>query len=826
MRLFIAEKPSLGRAIAEGIGITTKYDTHIICKDDTVVTWCFGHILEQYMPEDYDEKYKSWREIPVIPKVWKKKPAKKCEKQLNAISKLLAETNCVVNAGDPDREGQLIVDEVLEFCGYTGKCLRIWLSALDDKSVAKALSDLRDNADYLPLQNAAQARSQADWLIGLNATRALTNLGRDSGFDQVLSLGRVQTPVLALVVNRDRSIANFKPQDYLVLEATFEHKGGTFKGKFQPGESQEGLDPEGRLISKEIAGSIAKAVRGKQGAIADLTQEDKIKKPPLPYNLSQLQKEASAKLGYTAHEVLDICQSLYEKKLTSYPRTDCRYLPIEQFSEAPDIIETLTGVTNVARVAQGADSSLKSQAWNTAKVTAHHAIIPTGIAPKGLSEKEAAIYEMIACVYLLQFWKPMKYTAQRVVVTVNDYQFEARGRVIIEAGWTEVSHDAEDDKGKEDKDDVQALPKLFAGDSAKCLECDTLAKKTKPLPHFTEGTLIDAMSGIHRYIEDPEAKKVLKENEGIGTEATRADVIEKLKHCKYLQPKGKQLLATDLACQVIDLTPDALKDPVTTAKWETRLTEMANGQGTVSDFMQDQIARLPGLLDPILTRKPDMKPKGPVHKCPVCQGVLRRLKGKFGYYWLCGNAESHPDKKPVTLPDVNGKPGNRGTRDERESVFKCPDCGGSLKFISGTRKDGESYEFFSCPACDKRFNSKDGQPDTSKKSGRVTPTDFTCFFCKKPLNMVSGEKNGEAYEFFACTGCHETFKSRDGKPQEKAKTEKTKFKCPLCKKPLVKREFTRKSDGVKFFKYNCTGYPACKGSFFEGPDGKPDFGKK
>ena len=232
MKLFIAEKPSLGRAIADGIGVLERHESHLVCRNDCIVTWCYGHMLELYFPPDYDPKYKDWRQLPVIPSKWKKKPIEKSQKQLNAISRLLVGVDCVVNAGDPDREGQIIVDEVLEYCGYEGKTERIWLAALDDRSVKKALDNLKSNDDYIPLRKAAQARSQADWLIGINATRALTNLGRDCGFTQLLSLGRVQTPVLALVANRDLAIKNFKPRDYIVLEALMEHEKGSFKARF------------------------------------------------------------------------------------------------------------------------------------------------------------------------------------------------------------------------------------------------------------------------------------------------------------------------------------------------------------------------------------------------------------------------------------------------------------------------------------------------------------------------------------------------------------------------------------------------------------------
>ena len=334
-RLFIAEKPSLGKAIAVELGVTQTCQGYIVCGNDAV-TWCFGHLLEQYDPDDYDEAWKLWRRssLPMIPREWRLKPKESTRAQLQVISNLLGEAATVVNTGDPDREGQLLVDEVLEHFRYTGPVQRIWLASLDSRSIQKALATLKDNRDYANLRDSARARSQADWLIGMNATRAMTLRGGESGRDGVLSMGRVQTPTLALVVNRDREIAAFTPIDYLVLQATLQHDAGMFSALFKPSEPQPGLDSEGRLVDGATVQGIMDAVRGKNGIITSVTREKK-KKPvmPLPHCLSSLQKAASSKLGMTAQQILDTAQSLDEKKLTTYPRTDCRYLPEEQFGD-------------------------------------------------------------------------------------------------------------------------------------------------------------------------------------------------------------------------------------------------------------------------------------------------------------------------------------------------------------------------------------------------------------------------------------------------------------------------------------------------------------
>lgn len=828
MKLFIAEKPSLGRAIADGIGVLERHESHLVCRNDCIVTWCYGHMLELYFPPDYDPKYKDWRQLPVIPSKWKKKPIEKSQKQLNAISRLLVGVDCVVNAGDPDREGQIIVDEVLEYCGYEGKTERIWLAALDDRSVKKALDNLKSNDDYIPLRKAAQARSQADWLIGINATRALTNLGRDCGFTQLLSLGRVQTPVLALVANRDLAIKNFKPRDYIVLEALMEHEKGSFKARFLAPDGMEGLDEEGRLVNPQIAHQILEQVQGKTGNILDLSSEEKSKNPPLPFNLSVLQKQASARFGMTAQQVLNTCQSLYEKKLTSYPRTDCQYLPNEQLPDAKGILEKLSHVSGLEEAAKNADPGLKSRAWNTGKITAHHAIIPTGETPSGLTETERNIYGMIALAYILQFYPPMKYTAQKISVNIAETVWNAQGRVIKDPGWTRAQKEEEDEDSQKEKEENQKLPSCFKGDPVKCASVDSLAKKTSPPARFTEGTLIEAMSNIHRFIDDPEAKKILKENEGIGTEATRADILEKLKKNGYLVPKGKQIMASDLAYEVLDVTPDGLKDPVTTAQWETRLSGIAQGKNDIESFMNDQIEILPLLLEPLIKGEKRMKPKGPVFECPECGKPLEKRKGKFGIYWSCTRLELHKDGKYVNLPDDKGKPGKKSERSETETDEKCLSCGNTLTRISGNRKDGSAYDYFSCPSCNATFDCVDGKAVEKKRHSETTDTEHKCLKCKKKnLQRIKGTReDGTAYDFFKCPGCGASFNVKDDAPVERAKVEKTSFKCPKCKKPLVRREFTRKKDGVKYFMYCCTGYPNCKEQYFEGRDGKPNFDYK
>ena len=760
MEVYIAEKPSLARAIADGLGLKRKEATYIVCDGGKLVTWCVGHILKDCMPEDYDPAWKDWRRLPVIPQEWRLKPDESAKKQLMAIGELLQKADAVVHAGDPDREGQAIVDEVLEHFGWHGQTRRLWLASLDALSVKKALAGMKDNAGYAHLRDAAIARRRADWLIGINMTRALTNVGRDCGHAGNLSAGRVQSAVLNLVVARDRERAAFNPVDYLVLQASFSADGVSFLARFRPGDTQAGLDAEGRLTDLSAAEAVIASVRGQTGRIVTLAKTPKLKTAPLPFNLSALQKAASATLGMTAKDVLQAAQSLYEKKLTTYPRTDCRYLPVEQFGDAARILDALASVPGLEEAAKGADPTRKSGAWDTGKVTAHHAIIPTGETPNLLTEKERAIYLMVARVYIMQFYGPFRCEAQKLTAEVAKTLWDASGRLTLEPGWTVVGKNEEE----EDKEEEQALPAVSQGDAVTCADVEVLKKKTSPPARWTEGTLIEAMANVHRFVLDAQARAVLKENEGIGTEATRADALEKLKEAGYIKADGKALVSTRLGGQVADILPGALKDPVTTAQWERRLTDIAAGKDDLDAFMEAQVAGLPGLIAPLLSGDVKIQVDSKVFPCPVCGKPLFRRTKDSDVYWDCRRNDLHPDGKTVFLPDDRGRPL------ERDTAMDCPDCGKArLQRLKGTRKDGSSYDFFKCP------------------------------------------------------GCAATFSNQNGTPVRRERREKTlsEHVCPDCGRPLAVREGVSKS-GRPWTRFDCTGFPACKQSWW-GKDGAPDF---
>ena len=598
MRLFIAEKPSLGKAIAAQLpGPRKPCRTHIECGGSVTVTWAFGHLLELAEPDAYlpdtvptnGRGRKKWRleDLPIIPETWQKVPKPEAKEQLTAIRALLKSATEVVNAGDPDREGQLLIDEILEAMKWKGPTLRIWLAALDPASVQKALADLKDNSLYKPLRDAAEARARADWLTGMNLTRAYSLKSNGQG---VVSVGRVQTPTLALVVRRDAEIDAFTPTSFYVPQVTFRHSNGTYKASWKAPADAPGLDGEGRLVNLPAAQAIISAADHQAGAIKTFDTEDASEPPPLPFTLSRLQATASAKYGLSAQDTLNAAQSLYEvHKLTSYPRTDCPYLPESQYQDARLVLAALPRVNpSLDGLVKGADMSLKSAAWNDAKITAHHGIIPTShdqVTLDALSAAERAVYDLIVRAYLAQFYPPHRYTKTVTVTECAGHEWEAKGRTQLAAGWRAVL------AGNDKQDaDVQTLPLMKIGDAVYWQDGRVDHRQTKAPARFTDGTLIAAMSSVHKLVTDPKIKARLKETSGLGTEATRAAIIEVLVKRGFVERKGKQLLSTPTGRILVAALPPALTDPGVTGLWEDFLADVAAGTRTLAEFETQQKA--------------------------------------------------------------------------------------------------------------------------------------------------------------------------------------------------------------------------------------------
>ena len=447
--LYIAEKPSLGRAIAEGLGIVRRENGFFVCRNGATVTWCFGHLFEQaepdaYLPDDLPTTKrgkKMWRlrDLPVIPTEWKMlvRKQKGVKGQLSLIGKLIRSSAVIVNAGDPDREGQLLVDEVLEHFRVRKPVKRFWVSAIDPASIKKGLAALKENQGYAGMRDAARARSRADWLLGMNLSRAYTLTGPGG----LIAVGRVQTPTLAMVARRDYAVRHFVPKPYLAITANLAKEGAAFRAKWLPRPGQPGMDEEGKLLLDIPLGRALVERLSKEKTATVLSAETKRKRvyPPKVYSLADIQAEANRLYGFTAEETLAGCQALYEKhKVTSYPRTDSSYLPESQHAEAPGVLAAIAKTCPAtARAVEKANPNLKSPVFNDKKVTAHHGIVPVAHAVdwSQLSDREQKLYRLIAKRYIAQFFPVHEYDETVVKFALGDETFTARGRVVVVKGW-------------------------------------------------------------------------------------------------------------------------------------------------------------------------------------------------------------------------------------------------------------------------------------------------------------------------------------------------------------------------------------------------------
>lgn len=703
LRLYIAEKPSMGAEIAKCLpGPLSRKDGYIVTGDG-VVTWGYGHILRQAEPGEYDRKYEKWRmeDLPIIPGEWKLFVADSCKKQFDIIQKLIKAAAEIVHAGDPDREGQLLIDEVLDYIGNEKPVRRILLNALDEKSIKKAISNLRENQDFYHLKQSALARSRADWLIGMNLSRAYTLAAQRAGHRSTLPVGRVKTPTLALIVRREREVEGFQAADYFTLKADFQHVNGVFTTYWKPQEKQIGLDAEGRLTDQTIAQTVIKALGDSVDAGIIKCCETSEKKEPqcLPFSLSTLQVTAGKKFGYDPQLVLETAQKLYEKKLTTYPRSDCEFLPETQHEDAGTILKNLSGMgqDQLALWAGKADAAVKSRAWNDKKITAHHAIIPTVVKCNypTLSDAEKNVYFLIAQRYIAQFYPVHTYNQTRVEVSHAGETFTASGRVVIEAGWKQI-YGVEVEEKKDD--DNGMLPYMTKGDDVTFIQASAEKKSTKPPARFTAATLIAAMKEIHKYVKNPDLKKQLKDVAGIGTEATRATIIRELITRGFLteEKKKKYLHPTELAYLLIDVLPDELTYPDSTAIWENILHRMASGSERLEPFLKYQAQFTADLCAQV--KDVSMPLKGE-HPCPQCaKGVLQPRNGKKGKFWGCSR---YPECK-ASYDDKNGEP-------DKPELHACPRCGqGILQLING--RNGKFWGCTKYPECKATFPDEQGSP--------------------------------------------------------------------------------------------------------------------
>lgn len=594
MQLFLCEKPSQAKDIAAVLGASRRGDGCWLGTGVTV-TWCIGHLLETAPPDAYDARYKRWvlEDLPIIPEKWKMLVKPKTASQFKAVKRLLGEADELVIATDADREGEMIARELVEHCRYRGPIKRLWLSALDDASIRKALAALKPGAETFSLYHSALGRSRADWLIGMNMSRLFTLLGRQSGYQGVLPVGRVQTPTLRLVVDRDRSIADFVPVPYWAIDVQLLHDNIPFTAQWRA--ASDVCDEQDRCLNQALAQDAATAMRNAASArLVKLRTERVREAAPLPFDLGTLQEICSKKLGLGAQETLDVAQALYEThKVITYPRSDCGYLPLSQHSEAPGILAALGRADpGLGELLKHLEPQRRSRAWNDAKVSAHHGIIPTAAAKnlERLTGKHRAVYTLIRARYLAQFLPNHEYDRTQADFDCAGQALRAVGKLIVEPGWKRALPEAlAPAKGRE-APAPQTLPALAQGcDYA----VDNVTLKdlwTQPPKPFTEGDLIKAMKNVAKLVEDPLLKQKLKDTTGIGTEATRAGIIQGLLDRGYLIKNGKALAATSPAFSLIDAVPRAIADPGTTAIWEQALDMVQSSEMSLEEFVAKQAA--------------------------------------------------------------------------------------------------------------------------------------------------------------------------------------------------------------------------------------------
>ncbi|MEW6990461.1 DNA topoisomerase III [Colwelliaceae bacterium 6441] len=603
MKLYIAEKPSLGQAIAAALPKPhKKQQGYIEVGNGDVVTWCIGHILEQVEPDAYDEKYKKWQleHLPIIPQQWQLKAKYNTKSQLSVIRKLVKQASQLVHAGDPDREGQLLVDEVIDHLNVSTtkkqQTQRLLISDLNTPAVKRALQNLKSNQDFIPLSISALARSRADWLYGINLTRAYTIQGGKVGYQGVLSVGRVQTPILGLVANRDNEIANFLSKPFYQVTADLQTQAKeAFTAKWQPSEAcQPYMDEAGRVLVKGLAENVIKRITNQAATVSKVKKEQKTQLQPLPFNLSALQIAAAKQFSMNAKLVLDVCQALYEKhKLITYPRSDCRYLPKEQHQQAPSIISHIEqSDSSLADAAKNANVKLKSKAWNNSKVTAHHAIIPTekSAAQITLNSFEKNIYQLITRQYIAQFYPAYLYKHTQISLDIAGGLFTATANIPEQIGWKclfkkDNTKKQMGEKGTEENDEEQHLPDVKQGDILHCLQGNLLEKQTQAPKPFTDATLLQAMTGISRFVNDKILKGILKDTDGLGTEATRAGIIELLFKRGFLKRQGKNIHATEAGQGLINALPAQCTTPDMTAQWEATLNDIGEQKANYQSFM-------------------------------------------------------------------------------------------------------------------------------------------------------------------------------------------------------------------------------------------------
>jgi DNA topoisomerase-3 len=637
--LVIAEKPSVGQELAKVLpGAFTKQgpkgEQHLE-SDTHVISWAVGHLVQLADPDEYDEKYKKWRmaDLPIVPARFKLVVRdERSKKQMNVVKRLLARDDVegVVNACDAGREGELIFAYLYEKAGSRKSVQRLWLNSMTKVAIKTAFGDLRPAAQYAPLEEAARSRSEADWIVGMNATRAATIRLRSS-FDGAVSLGRVQTPTLAILARREEEIRAFKPEPYWVVDARFDvvdaPAGRSYAGRYQHATGSDGH----RVPSAERAAAVVAACEGQTGQITKIAKTKRTLKPPLLYDLTSLQSDASSRYGFAARRTLGAAQRLYEEhKALTYPRTGSRYLTGDMVPEIKEIAALVGGRQEYAQAAAyvvGLDVLPLGRVVNDAKVTDHHAIIPTNAERHPvdkMNDDDRRVYDLVVRRFLAAFHPDALQENTRIETTVAEHEFRTRGTVLLVPGWRGVyGGTAEPRESPGDDDDEgggsQRLPKVVEGESASVREIALDRKETKPPPRYSDGSLLKSMETAGQLVDDEEMREAMKES-GIGTPATRAAIIERLLQVGYIERDGRALVVTEKGLNVIRLLgAHPLTSPSLTGDWESRLAKIETGADSRRAFMGDIVKFAEATVSELDSTLKDVRiPRANLGPCPVC----------------------------------------------------------------------------------------------------------------------------------------------------------------------------------------------------------------
>lgn len=705
--LVIAEKPSVARDIARVLGCSKK-ENGALAGNKYIVTWALGHLVTLKDPEDYDKKYKEWNMavLPMMPEKLQIKVIPQTGKQYHAVTTQLArkDVNEIVIATDAGREGELVARWILDKAHNQKPCKRLWISSVTDKAIREGFANLKDAKEYDNLYRAAVSRAEADWLVGINATRALT-----CKYNAQLSCGRVQTPTLAMIAQREQEIREFVPKPYYTVTAAAGGVVYTWKDEKSGGT---------RISDLEKAKQIAEKAKRYPLVLQNVEKKKKQKEAPLLYDLTELQRDASARFGYSAKQTLNLMQSLYEThKVLTYPRTDSRYLTKDIVPTLKERLDAVSIGPYKALAQQAKRSPLNGKLFfvNDAKVSDHHAIIPTEqyVQLSALLNEERRIYDLVVRRFLAVLLPPCVYEETVIRASIEKECFTARGKRMVEKGWQEAYEDNRYDEEDEAKEEVreQNLPLLEAGMKIGQPKISLREGKTKPPARFTEGTLLSAMENPVRYMENRDSSlvKTIGEAGGLGTVATRADIIEKLFRSFLLEKKGNEIYLTSKARQLLKLVPADLKKPELTASWEMQLNDIAKGKKRRDVFMKEIRSYTVELIDEIKTEEGTFRHDNLTNKkCPNCGKRLLAVNGKNAKLLVCQDREC----------------GYRETV-SRTTNARCPVCHKRMEMIG----KGEDATFV-C-ACGHKERMTKFQERRKKEGGGVTKRDVAAYMKKQ-----------------------------------------------------------------------------------------------